>query len=217
MTPATASSAPGASRSIFRWLLEASRAALPTAPGLMGFTAPGRRALGLHHAPGRSGSHPTQAKLPAQRVRLCFARDSAGMWTVAGVSWGRVLQFPNLAEAIAFAREHAGAAEADIEIWADGLYAFVRQPQGWPHRLCAPASARMRDPVEATRRTAFPTSRLMALARSRHDPDNFHKRVLRGSAANRLRAAIAGVLLTAVFIVLAAAALYLRARLGFVH
>ena len=41
--------------------------------------------------------------------------------------------------AISYARQDAGAAEADIELRVDGFYAFVHQPEGWPHRICAPA------------------------------------------------------------------------------
>jgi len=45
------------------------------------------------------------------------------------------VQFDSLTTALASARVTAADAEADIEIWMDGLYMFVHQPQGWPRRI----------------------------------------------------------------------------------
>jgi len=45
------------------------------------------------------------------------------------------VQFDNLTTALASARVTAADAEADIDIWMDGLYMFVHQPQGWPRRI----------------------------------------------------------------------------------
>ena len=42
------------------------------------------------------------------------------------------VQFDSLTTALASARVTAADAEADIDIWMDGLYMFVHQPQGWP-------------------------------------------------------------------------------------
>jgi hypothetical protein len=45
------------------------------------------------------------------------------------------VQFDSLTAALASARVTAADAEADIDIWMDGLYMFVHQPQGWPRRI----------------------------------------------------------------------------------
>ena len=45
------------------------------------------------------------------------------------------VQFDSLTTALASARVTAADAEADIDIWMDGLYMFVHQPQGWPRRI----------------------------------------------------------------------------------
>ena len=45
------------------------------------------------------------------------------------------VQFDSLTTALASARVTAADAEADIEIWMDGLYMFMHQPQGWPRRI----------------------------------------------------------------------------------
>ena len=45
------------------------------------------------------------------------------------------VQFDSLTTALASARLTAAEAEADIEIWMDGFYVFVHQPQGWPHPI----------------------------------------------------------------------------------
>jgi len=45
------------------------------------------------------------------------------------------VQFDSLTTALASARVTAAEAEADIEIWMDGFYVFVHQPQGWPRRI----------------------------------------------------------------------------------
>ena len=45
------------------------------------------------------------------------------------------VQFDSLTTALASARVTAADAEADIDIWMDGLYMFVHQPQGWPRQI----------------------------------------------------------------------------------
>ena len=45
------------------------------------------------------------------------------------------VQFDSLTTALASARVTAADAEADIDIWMDGLYMYVHQPQGWPRRI----------------------------------------------------------------------------------
>ena len=71
--------------------------------------------------------------------RFCLTRNAAGIWRLTGGSLESAVDFFDLAGAISFARAEARGAEADIEIWADGFYAFVHQTEGWPHRICAPA------------------------------------------------------------------------------
>jgi hypothetical protein len=70
---------------------------------------------------------------------FCLTRNAAGVWRLTGTARESAVDFFDLADAISFARAEARGAEADIEIWAGGFYAFVHQTEGWPHRICAPA------------------------------------------------------------------------------
>ncbi len=76
-------------------------------------------------------------ELEARRFSLRY--DTPGPWILNGARCGSCVRFRDLAAALAFARDDSGAGEADIEFWVDGLYIFVHQKRGWPHRLCAPA------------------------------------------------------------------------------
>jgi hypothetical protein len=70
--------------------------------------------------------------------RFSFSSDARGVWTLTGTVGKKPTQFCNLPAALEFARKDAGGEEADIELWAEGLYMFVHQEKGWPHCLCAP-------------------------------------------------------------------------------
>jgi hypothetical protein len=71
--------------------------------------------------------------------RFSLRCDALGPWILSGARCEGSVRFRDLAAALAFARDDSGAEEADIELWVDGLYIFVHQARGWPHRLCAPA------------------------------------------------------------------------------
>jgi hypothetical protein len=65
--------------------------------------------------------------------------DDHGMWTLTGTVGQKPTRFGDLPAAMEFARKAAGSEEADIELWAEGLYMFVHQTKGWPHCLCVRA------------------------------------------------------------------------------
>jgi hypothetical protein len=71
--------------------------------------------------------------------RFSFSSDARGVWTLTGTVGKKPTQFCNLPAALEFARKDAGGEEADIELWAEGLYMFVHQEKGWPHCLCVRA------------------------------------------------------------------------------
>ena len=78
--------------------------------------------------------------VPATEIRHFSLRyDARGAWTLNGARCQTSIRFRDLAAALSFARDDADAGEADIELWVEGLYIFVRQTRGWPQRLCAPA------------------------------------------------------------------------------
>ena len=60
---------------------------------------------------------------------------------MAGTLGSEHVEFYNLPEALSFARADAEDGEADLELWIDGLYIFVHQDKGWPHRICNMAAA----------------------------------------------------------------------------
>jgi len=71
--------------------------------------------------------------------RYSLTCDARGVWTLTGTVGEKPTRFCDLPAAVEFARKDARDGEADIELWAEGLYMFVHQEQGWPHRLCARA------------------------------------------------------------------------------
>lgn len=126
------------------WLLNAAVPGFPIARNGMSFAGGRQSVFGIAQPRiSRRDAHPTP--VGGQRPRFCFTRDAAGIWTLTGASHEPAVQFSDLAVALSYARQDAGAAEADIELWVDGFYAFVHQTEGWPHRICAPArTARVR-------------------------------------------------------------------------
>jgi hypothetical protein len=132
----------GTHRPVSGWLPNAVVPGFPIAPNRVSFADNTQRVFGIARTPAQPRIRPrkTQAtKLGGQRPRFCIARDAAGIWTLTGASREPAVQFSDLTVAISYARQDAGAAEADIELRVDGFYAFVHQPEGWPHRICAPA------------------------------------------------------------------------------
>jgi hypothetical protein len=69
--------------------------------------------------------------------RYSLTCDARGVWTLTGTTAAKPAHFCDLAAAMELARKDARGEEADIELWAEGLYMFVHQEKGWPHRLCA--------------------------------------------------------------------------------
>ena len=92
----------------------------------------------------RIGSETLPAAENAPLPRFRFTRDVTGTWILTGIAGQPAVHFSDLAVAISYARQDADAAEADIELWADGFYVFVHQTEGWPHRICAPTNANPR-------------------------------------------------------------------------
>ena len=138
----------GTHRPVSGWLLNAVVTGFPIGRNGVNFAGGRQSVFGIARPSAqlrtrRRERQPTLAR--DQRPRFCFTRNTAGIWTLTGASREPAIQFSDLAVAISFAREDASAAEADIELWVDGFYAFVHQTEGWPHRICAPArSARAR-------------------------------------------------------------------------
>ena len=77
------------------------------------------------------------------RRRFTLVREYGG-WTLRGASEHSTIEFPDLPEALAYAREDARAEAADIELWVDGLYLSVHQAPGWPHPICGVSARAMR-------------------------------------------------------------------------
>jgi hypothetical protein len=109
--------------------------------------AAGSLAARIHRAMSRC-LHPLRCRLrwvPDMEIRHFLLRyDAPGPWILSGARCEDSVHFPDLAAALSFARDDASAEEADIELWVDGLYIFVHQSRGWPHRLCAPATSASR-------------------------------------------------------------------------
>ena len=79
--------------------------------------------------------------VPDMEIRHFSLRyDAPGPWILTGARCEACAHFRDLAAALSFARDDAGAGEAEIELWVEGLYIFVHQARGWPQRLCAPAT-----------------------------------------------------------------------------
>src|SRR4029077_9267182 len=77
--------------------------------------------------------------------RFSLICDARGIWTVTGATDAKPVRFRDLPAAVEFARNDASGSEADIELWADGLYMFVHQKKGWPHCLYARAPERREE------------------------------------------------------------------------
>jgi hypothetical protein len=73
------------------------------------------------------------------RVRIC--REAAGYWSVSFPPDPRAAEFDELADGLAYAKNRCDAVAALIELFSDGIYVGVPQPEGWPHQLCLPASS----------------------------------------------------------------------------
>jgi hypothetical protein len=94
--------------------------------------------------------------IPRFRLQL---KDS-GTWFLTAAPDAAGFDFPDLSSALSFACAEAGGAEADIELLAGGLYMFVHQPSGWPHRLCASSREQPTDGrVHDTHAAFTPTSK----------------------------------------------------------
>ncbi len=74
-------------------------------------------------------------------LRLQIHRDQAGTWSIKGLPEQSVARFDDLSEALEYAKRECAWAPALIEFFVDGVYVVVNQEEGWPHRLCRPASA----------------------------------------------------------------------------
>jgi hypothetical protein len=68
------------------------------------------------------------------RVRIC--REAAGCWSVSFPPDRSAVEFDELADSLAYAKRRCGAAPALVELFSDGIYVGVSQPEGWPHQLC---------------------------------------------------------------------------------
>jgi hypothetical protein len=150
--------------------------------------------------------------------RFSLICDARGAWTLTGTAGKQPLHFCDLPEAVEFARKDACGGEADIELWADGLYMFVHQEKGWPHCLYAPAPGR-RAAMSANVRNLMASMNPgagAAVAPRQQLRANPVKASPRGRVYRYLGAGIESLILVGLFVLLAGAALYLRARLGFV-
>jgi hypothetical protein len=74
------------------------------------------------------------------RIRIC-REPAGGVWSVSFPPGSRTVEFSDLATGLAFAKRECRAAPALIELFSDGLYIGVPQPEGWPHELCPPAES----------------------------------------------------------------------------
>jgi hypothetical protein len=149
--------------------------------------------------------------------RFSLTCDARGAWTLTGTADKKPLRFCDLPEAVEFARKEARGGEADIELWAEGLYMFVHQERGWPHCLYAPTPRRraaMRANVSNLMTSMNPGAG--AVAPRQHLRANPAKASPRTMVYRYLGAGVEGLILVVLFVVLAGTALYLRARLGFV-
>jgi hypothetical protein len=150
--------------------------------------------------------------------RFSLICDTRGTWTVTGTTGTKPLRFDDLPAAVEFARKDACGSEADIELWAEGLYMFVHQTKGWPHCLYTRAPKRREGATTTNVRSLMTTLEPGAgtVAPLQHLRANAVKATPRTTVYRYLGAGLEGLILVMVFIVLAGAALYLRARLGFV-
>jgi hypothetical protein len=150
--------------------------------------------------------------------RFSLVCDARGNWTVTGATGTKPLRFRDLPAALEFARNDACGSEADIELWADGLYVFVHQKKGWPHCLYARVPERRPAAMTTNARTLMTSMNpgAGAIAPHQHLRATAAKATLRTTAYRYVRAGFEGLIVVGLFLVLAGTALYLRARLGFV-
>jgi hypothetical protein len=151
--------------------------------------------------------------------RFSLICDARGIWTVTGATDMKPVRFRDLPAAVEFARTDASGSEADIELWADGLYMFVHQKKGWPHCLYARAPERRAVATTANARKLMTSMNPSAgaLAPRQRLRLNAAQAAPRTTVYRYLGAAFEGLILVMLFLVLAGTALYLRARLGFVR
>ena len=74
------------------------------------------------------------------QLSLEIYRDQDGGWLFKGLPNSPVRRFQGLSEGLEWAERECSSAPALIELHIDGFYAVVHQEQGWPHKLCRPAS-----------------------------------------------------------------------------
>ena len=150
--------------------------------------------------------------------RFSLICDARGIWTVTGATDTKPVRFRDLPAAVEFARNDASGSEADIELWADGLYMFVHQKKGWPHCLYARAPERRAEATTTNARNLMTTMEpgATAVAPRQRLRSNAAQAAPRTTVYQYLGAAFEGLILVMLFLVLAGTALYLRARLGFV-
>jgi hypothetical protein len=146
--------------------------------------------------------------------RFSLICDAHGNWTVTGTTGTKPLCFRDLPAAVEFARQEACGREADIELWAEGLYMFVHQTKGWPHCLYARAQGRRTATMTANARSPVTSMNpgAGAVAPRQHPRASLAKASPRTTVYQYLGAGFEGLILVALFLVLAATALYLRAR-----
>jgi hypothetical protein len=150
--------------------------------------------------------------------RFSLICDAHGTWTVTGTTGTKPLCFRDLPAAVEFARKEACGREADIELWAEGLYMFVHQEKGWPHCLYARAPGRRTATMTANARSPVTSMNpgAGAVAPRQHRQASLAKASPRTTFYRYLGAGFEGLILVGLFLVLAGTALHLRARLGFV-
>ena len=73
-------------------------------------------------------------------LRLQIHRDKAGTWSIKGLPRQSMARFNDLSDALEYAKRECARAPALIEFFIDGVYVVVNQEDGWPHRVCRPAS-----------------------------------------------------------------------------
>ena len=149
--------------------------------------------------------------------RYSLTSDTGEMWTLRGTAGKAPIHFCNLAAALDFARKDAEDREADIELLAGGLYMFVHQTHGWPHRLCREQkSAGEGGTIQA--RNSASAVRLVpeCAARPQYPGISRAKPAPPTKVYRHLWTGVETAIVMGLFVVLAAVALSLRARLGFV-
>jgi hypothetical protein len=73
-------------------------------------------------------------------IRVQIRREAAGLWSVTFPPDHRSTAFCELADGLAFAKRACEGGPALIELFSDGIYLGVSQPEGWPQQLCRPSN-----------------------------------------------------------------------------